>query len=142
MDHTNKFVIEAFKHHGDEEFIGEGSFGNVYKFSKKGKVFAVKKVPNTDMDIRQEKELLEMVDHGFIIKYHASYREGRLFCIEMEYADKGTMTSCLQKQAKRPDANQFKEYNVWRTLWHLSSALDYLHTLPSPVMHRSAQHNM
>jgi len=126
------------------EFLGEGAFGKVYKVTKVGKVFAVKKVPNTDMDIRQEKELLEMVDHKFIIKYHDSYREGPLFCIEMEYADCGTMTSYLQDQAKLPktDTVQFKEYNVWRKLWHLSSALDYLHTLPSPVMHRSAQHNI
>ena len=124
------------------EFLGQGAFGKVYKVTKYGKVFAVKKVPNTNMHIRKEKELLEMVDHEFIIKYHASYREGPLFCIEMEYANRGTMTSYLQYEAKLPETNMFKEYNVWRKLGHLSSALDYLHTLPSPVMHRSAQHNI
>ena len=85
MDHTNKFIIEAFKHHGDEEFIGEGSFGNVYKFSKKGKVFAVKKILQRRLqdNITHEKDLLELVYHKHIIQYFYSRKsldssEGKL----------------------------------------------------------------
>ena len=90
MDHTNKFIIEAFKHHGDEEFIGEGSFGNVYKFSKKGKVFAVKKILQRRLqdNITHEKDLLELVYHKHIIQYFYSYYDGPVLCIVMEYADK------------------------------------------------------
>ena len=55
--------METYKNYGEEEFIGEGSFGNVYKFNKKGKVFAVKKILQHRLqdNISHEKDLLELV---------------------------------------------------------------------------------
>ena len=75
-----------------EEYIGEGAFANVYRFKKsqKGKYFAVKKIYQHHLktNISMEKDLLELVEHKHIIKYHYSYFEGPLLCIVMEYADK------------------------------------------------------
>ena len=75
-----------------EEYIGEGAFANVYRFKKfqKGKYLAVKKIYQHHLktDISREKDLLELVEHKHIIKYHYSYFEGPLLCIVMEYADK------------------------------------------------------
>ena len=76
----------------NEEYIGEGAFGHVYRFKKaqKGKYLAVKKIfqHHLKTDISREKELLELVEHKHIIKYHYSYFEGPLLCIVMEYANK------------------------------------------------------
>merc|ERR1711936_1271616 len=66
-----------------------------------------------------------MVNHTHIIKYFHCYREGPLFCVAMEYSDKGNLTTWLQEQAKLPDCVCYKEYTVWRCISHLSSALDY-----------------
>ena len=90
MNHVNQYVMETYKNHGEEEFIGEGSFGNVYKFNKKGKVFAVKKILQHRLqdNISHEKDLLELVCHKHIIRYYFSYYEGPVLCIVMEYADK------------------------------------------------------
>ena len=91
MNPVNQFVVETYKIHGEEEFIGEGSFGNVYKFkNKRGKVFAVKKILQHRLqdNISHEKDLLELVCHKHIIRYYSSYYEGPVLCIVMEYADK------------------------------------------------------
>ena len=75
-----------------EEYIGEGAFANVYRFKnfQKGKYLAVKKIYQHHLktNISMEKDLLELVEHKHIIKYHYSYFEGPLLCIVMEYADK------------------------------------------------------
>ena len=90
MNHVDQYVMETYKNYGEEEFIGEGSFGNVYKFNKKGKVFAVKKILQHRLqdNISHEKDLLELVFHKHIIRYYFSYYEGPVLCIVMEYADK------------------------------------------------------
>ena len=42
-----------------QEYLGKGAFGSVYKVTKpSGEIVAVKKVKNTNMDVRKEKELL------------------------------------------------------------------------------------
>jgi serine/threonine protein kinase len=119
-----------------EEYIGQGLFGKVYKSVKTGQTFAIKKLYNTSPDAENEKERLRQVDHPCIIKYHYSYTEGPLYCICMEYADAGTLTTVLQHYAKLPDTETFNEWNVWRDLAHLSEALHYLHSLAQPILHR------
>ncbi len=47
----------------------------------------------------------------------------------MEYCDGGT----LEENYHRMESS---EYHIWRLLWHLSSALIYLHGKSPPVVHR------
>ena len=75
----------------EEEYIGGGAFGDVYKIVKNGKNFAVKKMRNANQDALKEIELLKMVDHRFIIKYHSCFFENPI-CIVMEYADQAEIS--------------------------------------------------
>ena len=54
----------------------------------------------------------------------------------MEFADEGTFAKRITEEAQKPGSNFFKEWNIWRFLGQLSQALDYLHTLPQPILHR------
>ena len=52
--------------------------------------------------------------------------------IGREYADRGT----FEKEVLKRNCC-FAEFDVWRTLYHLSSGLDYLHALrPKQLLHR------
>jgi len=111
--------------------LGSGSFGEVFLAKKNGRCYAIKKVRNTDPTARQEIEILRSVSHPYIIKYFEHYMERGMMCIVLEYADQGTF-----EKKVRGNLNK-EEYNVWRALAHLSSALGYLHALrPKQVLHR------
>lgn len=77
----------------DEELIGGGMFGDVFRFKEGKHYFAVKKILKQQLkhNIEQERELLELVHHRHIIKYLYSYTEGSVLCIVMEYADRLVM---------------------------------------------------
>ncbi len=47
----------------------------------------------------------------------------------MEFMENGTMTEYIDRIGK-------EEYNIWRALCHMSSALTYLHDQHPPIMHR------
>ena len=78
------------------------------------------------------------LNHEFIIKFYNHHFEdnGRTLCIVMEFADEGTFAKRITEEAQKPGSNFFKEWNIWRCLDHLADALDYLHTLPKPILHR------
>jgi len=114
-----------------QKFLGSGHFGNVYLAEKGGKNFAIKKVVNTEQDTaEQEIKILEQVDHNRIIKYYDHYMETSILCIVLEYADVGTMENYVKKFTKPKE-----EWNVWRVVSHLSSALEYLHGRRPQILH-------
>ena len=125
----------------NEELIGKGNFSTVYKVVEFGVTLAVKKVPNTRGEALQEMKLLEQVDHENIISYHRSYLEDGKICIVMEYADKGTLTTRVECCAEHPGSILLKEWHVWRVLATLSIGLSYLHSLPTPILHRYTCHH-
>ncbi len=109
--------------------LGSGSFGTVYLAThKRTKAqFAIKMIDDvSDTTAFQEVEILKKTSHKFIIKYHQSfYSKGKgKLCIVLEYADRGTMESVYE-------GKDFcgGEYNIWRAISHISSALSYLHGL-------------
>ena len=126
--------------------LGEGVFGKVYKETRTVdntlKVCAVKKLnPGKTMrmeDAVKEVDTLMSLNHEHIIKCYGHHYEdnGRRLCIVMEYADQGTFTKVVTEEAQKQRSVCFKEYNIWRFLRHLSGALDYLHTLLQPILHR------
>jgi len=109
--------------------LGSGHFGDVYLANKGGRSFAIKKVVNTEQNTaQQEIKILKQVDHEFIIKYFDHFMEDGVLCIVLEYADKGTMETAVKTHCNR-------EYNIWRTIRHLSSALAYLHSRNPQILH-------
>ena len=126
-----------------QTLLGEGAFGKVFKetrtvFIPSTKVCAVKKINNFDKEAINEVENLMNLNHKNIIKCYGHHFEdnGRTLCIVMEFADQGTFTKLITEQAPNPGSNYFKEFNIWRFLCQLSLTLDYLHTLPQPILHR------
>eukprot|EP00092_Neocalanus_flemingeri_P108893 GFUD01139878.1.p1 GENE.GFUD01139878.1~~GFUD01139878.1.p1 ORF type:complete len:275 (-),score=45.94 GFUD01139878.1:293-1117(-) len=111
--------------------LGSGSFGEVFLAKKGGQCYAIKKVKNTDPTAKQEVKILRSVSHKNIIKYFGNFWERGMMCIVLEYADKGTFEKKVLGNLDR------EEYNVWRTLSHLSGALKYLHAQrPKQILHR------
>ena len=124
--------------------LGEGAFGKVYKETRtvyiipSTKVCAVKKLDNFNKEAVKEVETLMKLNHMNIIKCYGHHYEdnGRRLCIVMEFADRGTFTELITKEAQNPGSAAVKEYNIWRPLSQLSDALNYLPTLPQPILHR------
>ena len=109
--------------------LGSGHFGEVFLTNKGGKSFAIKKVVNTEMNTaEQEIKILKQVDHPKIIKYYDHFMEKNILCIVLEYADVGTMEKAVKTYNK-------EEWNVWRTISHLSDALAYLHARNPQILH-------
>jgi len=109
--------------------LGSGHFGDVFLANKGGRSFAIKKVVNTEQNTaQQEIKILKQVDHEYIIKYFDHFMENGVLCIVLEYADKGTMEKAVKTHSK-------EEYNIWRTIRHLSSALAYLHSRNPQILH-------
>jgi len=115
--------------------LGEGAFGKVYKETM---TVAVKKIDNFSEEAVQEVDTLMKLNHENIIKCYGHHYEdnGRRLCIVMEFANRGSFTEVITRRAQDPGAVVFKEYNIWRSLSQLSDALNYLHTLPQPILHR------
>jgi len=115
--------------------LGEGAFGKVYKETM---TVAVKKIDNFSEEAVQEVDTLMKLNHENIIKCYGHHYEnnGRRLCIVMEFADAGTFTEVIRKAAQNPGSVWFLECQIWRCLCHLSDVLDYLHTLPEPILHR------
>ena len=109
--------------------LGSGHFGEVFLANKGGKSFAIKKVVNAERNTaQQEIMILKQVDHKYIIKYYDHFMEKNILCIVLEYADKGAMEKAVKTHSKA-------EWNVWRTLDHLSGALAYLHARNPQILH-------
>jgi len=109
--------------------LGSGHFGEVFLANKGGRSFAIKKVVNTEQNTaQQEIKILKQVDHKYIIKYFDHFLENGILCIVLEYADKGTMEKAAKTHCK-------EEYDIWRSVWHLSSALAYLHSRSPQILH-------
>ncbi len=118
------------------DLLGRGAFGTVCLAFKKdsGEKYAIKFVENVDLTVTDaEVEILQKIQHPHIIKYVESYYtwSGKL-AIVLEYAHRGTMETRVEIHGY-PD----HEFWVWRVIYHISSALNYLHHLkPQHVLHR------
>ena len=114
------------------EKLGRGAFGTVYKaFDYSNNVFAIKVMDKNDPTARQELEALTRAQHKHIIKCFEAISMPTQVWLVLEFADVGTMTSAIRKRTCNTE-----EFNVWRTIWQMASALDYLHKLRPHILHR------
>jgi len=130
-----KYLLNADKSDKKSDYeivkeLGRGSFGSVVHAIKNGNNYAIKKVENTCPTAKSEMEVLKTVNHHYIIKYYGHFWDEMKICIVLEYADMGTLENSVR-------AGGVEEYNVWRLICHISSALAYLHAMkPRPILHR------
>merc|ERR1711892_46743 len=116
------------------EFLGKGYFGRVYH--DKSKNTAIKKIDKCHHDAEREAQRMTLCQYPHIIKVIRQYYHKKTLCIEMEFADQGTLKSFISKQPG--GSNFFKEWAIWRIMSHLASALDYMHSFkPECILHRN-----
>ena len=73
--------------------------------------------------------MLKTIEHRHIVKYIDSFIiKGRLHIV-MEYCDIGTFTDLVRKHLTTR-----AEFNIWRVISHIASALAYLHG--KHILHR------
>merc|ERR1711892_1369730 len=118
---------------GDGYFLGNGAFGSV--FHDKSNNTAIKKINRHHQDAEKEVRIMIKCQHQYVIKLIKHYYEGRTLCIVMEFADYGTLKTFISEAPA--DSKHFKEYSIWRKMWHIASALDYMHSMsPVTILHR------
>ncbi|XP_045165598.2 uncharacterized protein LOC123529351 [Mercenaria mercenaria] len=129
----------------DEQFevkglIGEGAFGKVFLLEKpsSGEQLALKmcqlagRHPKEIEQTVQEVKLLASLQHEYILKYvEASLEEGKLMIIT-EYCPNGDLQAYLAEHA----GTVMEERRLVEWIRQITSALQYLHGLPNPVIHR------
>merc|ERR1711892_1234142 len=116
------------------EFLGKGYFGRVYH--DKSKNTAVKKIDKCHHDAEREAQRMTLCQHPRIIKVIRQYYHKTTLCIEMEFADQGTLKTFISKLPG--DHIYFKEWSIWRIMSHLASALDYMHSFkPECILHQN-----
>ena len=81
---------------------------------------------------KEAETLRRSLDHKFIVKLHESYTEdnGSTRCFVLEQLD--IATGALADVAQQRTYS-LREFNIWRSLWELSSALVYLHSRPGGI---------
>jgi serine/threonine protein kinase len=122
--------------------IGEGSYGSVYKAldTRTGKVVAIKKVPiDEDFDdVIKEVQFLHSLSHRFIVHYEGAYynSDERELWIVLEFCGAGAISSLMERCNRC-----LSEDEVSAVIRQAVLGLEYLHTLPAPIIHRDVKAN-
>ena len=117
--------------------IGRGGFGKVWKvYSKKYKsIYAMKEMSKTkiidkrsEISVKAERNLLERMNHPFIINMHFSFQDNEHLYIAMDYLTGGDLRYqlCLKKK--------FSEQETKFFIACIILALEYIHT--NNIIHR------
>ena len=115
--------------------LGSGTFGSVEKcetppgepFYREHPVVAIKRVRYTDVHAEKEAEILRRLNHEGCVKLLTCFRDTKNgdFCLVQEFCDAGTLSSGKVTR---------DEFAVWRILFQLTDALQYVHSLN--ILHR------
>jgi serine/threonine protein kinase len=95
--------------------VGKGSFGQVFQVRKKdtNQVFALKVLDKSHLrkidqvhNTKQERRVLEIVNHPFIVKLHYAFQTGPALCLVMDFINGGELFSHLRRHRSfsEPDA--------------------------------------
>lgn len=118
------------------DIIGHGTSGIIAKVKHlpTGEIRCMKRIdfskPNFDTkEVMHEIEIIQKLDHPSIIKYYENFRDGKWFCIIMEFADNDDLETFLKYQ-KAP----LPEDEILRIGCQILSAVSYIHS--RGVVHR------
>lgn len=93
--------------------IGTGSFGRVHLVKEKSsnKYFAMKALTKADIVRNRqvehtinEKKILELMDHPFLVSLHATFQDSKNLFLVLEYIQGGELFTFLRKSGVRPFA--------------------------------------
>jgi len=118
-----------------EEIIGNGSFGEVWSGSFRGKKVAVKKCTalskNHVADFLKELNLMCSLRHPNCVLFMGACVDENNLCIIMEYCGKGNLFSILHDVSQPIDYNQ-----IIKILTEAAQGILYLHLNNPPILHR------
>lgn len=118
--------------------VGHGSSGTVSVATdiRNGQQVAIKKMVlakgvNQLVTLEAEISIMKHSKHKNIVNYIDSYIVGKVLWCVMEYMDGGDLTEIIRVCGPR-----MKEYQIATILKETLEGLNYLHTLPQPIIHR------
>ena len=100
----NYYIINAINEITDKkEFIGNGSFGRVYKIKYKERIYALKEISLEYLNEKglnnyeNEANILSKLNSEYIVKYYNSYKKDNKFNIIMEYAENTNLKNYIDE---------------------------------------------
>ena len=81
--------------------------------------------------LKAEISIMKSAHHDNIVNYIDSYIVGNVLWCVMEYMDGGDLTEVI-----RVCGDRLKEYQIATIIREVLQGLNYLHTLPTAVIHR------
>ncbi|XP_068651807.1 receptor protein-tyrosine kinase CEPR2-like isoform X2 [Aristolochia californica] len=138
--HQTEFDVEDMSNLEEENLIGSGSTGRVYRLAlkKSGNTFAVKQLwKGTDTKVlAAEMEILGKIRHRNILKLYACLSKGASNFLVFEYMTNGNLFQALQREIKggQPELDWVRRYQI---AVGAAKGLSYLHHDCSPaIIHR------
>lgn len=110
----------------------------MYRREADTKEVVIKEVNIMDMPPEEKKsalnevKVLSALDHPHIIKYFGSFEHEGSLCIEMEYADGGTLAQFLENRIQ--EKRKIKEQDILFLFRQISGAIAYMHK--HKILHR------
>jgi len=126
-----------------KQCTSRGLVSEVYQAThvESGTVVALKRIkiiemhPTLRKECQTEVNVLQMLDHPHLIKYHSHFcHEGDLYLV-MELATGGTLANKIEMA--RTSGHRLDENLLWRWIYDVSSALAYLHG--RRILHRDVK---
>ena len=120
--------------------LGIGSYGTVYKVSKKNnsKIYVIKQISLLGLTEKQineyksEAKLLSLIKSNYVVKYHDSFIENNNLNILMEYCDGGDLYQYIEKNKKKKI--KLKEKTIWQIFIQMILGLHSIHK--KKILHR------
>ncbi|XP_068647932.1 receptor protein-tyrosine kinase CEPR2-like [Aristolochia californica] len=138
--HQSEFDVEDICNLEEENLIGSGGTGRVYRLAlkKSGHTFAVKQLwKGTNKKVlAAEMEILGKIRHRNILKLYAFLSKGASNFLVFEYMTNGNLFQSLQREIKggQPELGWVRRYNI---AVGAAKGLSYLHHDCSPaIIHR------
>jgi len=126
-------LVAATNNFQDDNKLGEGGFGPVYKgTTRDGKQIAVKKLSLTSKQGRKEflnEKLLAKLQHRNFVNLLGCCKEGSQMFVVYEYLPNGSLDKFLSDAYKRKDLDWNKRFNI---ILGIASGLRYLHEDSQP----------
>ena len=136
----NKYI----KDYKIKDRIGVGSYGIVYKVTKKNndkQIYVLKQIPfNLKVDInnetlieaKNEALILSKLKHKYIVKYYDSFQDNNNLNIVMEYCEYGDLDSYIKNLKK--NNKHLSENQIWKFFIEICTGLSYMHN--KKILHR------
>ena len=123
-----------------QERLGIGSYGTVYKVTKKGTndIYVIKQIslfgltPEEIKDVKLEAKILYSIKSPYVVRYYDSFEEKNFLNIIMEYCNGGDLSKFIEE--KKSKKEYLNEDLIWNLFIKITLGLASIHKLK--ILHR------